>query len=581
MKKPADVLELFSAFLSDLQSAHSKGRVRTSPEAWIQQARKVHGGRYFYGLCLFTGAEKKVTVGCPEHGWFSVQAYTHLRGVNCGKCSGNRKKGKDLWVLQAKATHGDKFDYSKVEYRSANHSVTIVCPEHGQFQQTAKLHLTGKGCPKCSHSRRGEQSRKTTASFVSEAKAVHGEKYDYASAAYRGNKKKVVIICKQHGAFEQTPNAHLRGSGCPKCASTVTGKNRALGLQGLSERSLEKFGDAYDFSENEAYIKKQHKLNAKHKLCGTRFSISAEGHLDSVHGGCPKCAGSLSQSEDDIEHFLSGLGFRTEKRNREVLEGKEIDIYLPEQGLAIEYNGDYWHSDETGTAHNYHLKKRRLACEKGVRLIHVYEYLYREKRELVLRMLARAAGVDPIREMARKCKVVRLSQADATEFYFQHHLMGTVTASLHLGLEREGSVVCAASFGKRYGLPEGETEMMRFCLPPELSVTGGMNRLVKHAAGILGTEICHSSVVLDWFTGASFSASGWRYIGDTAPSYVWTHPRRQPVKRWQAQRKHLPRLLGEGFDPTLSEKQNMERAGYRRVWNCGNAKYLLKTKNPA
>lgn len=129
-----------------------------------------------------------------------------------------RKKTTQEFIQECKAVHGeDKYDYSKVEYKNNKIKVCIICPEHGEFEQQPSHHLNGHGCNKCSYIFRSNNSRKTTKCFIKDAVNVHGNKFDYSKVEYTKSNEKVSIICSIHGVFEQTPNCHLRGDGCPKC----------------------------------------------------------------------------------------------------------------------------------------------------------------------------------------------------------------------------------------------------------------------------------------------------------------------------------------------------------------------------
>ena len=113
---------------------------------------------------------------------------------------------------RAEAVHGKRYDYSLVEYRGTHENVSIICSEHGEFQQSPANHYKGKGCSDC-----GGSKPHTTESFIKAAKAVHGDRYNYAQVEYRTNKAHIRIICPDHGAFSQIAAVHLRGNGCPEC----------------------------------------------------------------------------------------------------------------------------------------------------------------------------------------------------------------------------------------------------------------------------------------------------------------------------------------------------------------------------
>ncbi|EFX2640874.1 GIY-YIG nuclease family protein [Shigella sonnei] len=123
-----------------------------------------------------------------------------------------KKLTTEEFIARSRVIHGDKYDYSLVEYKGSNKKVKIICPEHGVFEQTPHNHLDGGGCRKC-----GGNAPLDTETFIAKAKAVHGDKYDYSKVVYKNNRTKVKIICPEHGVFEQQPNHHLQGKDCAEC----------------------------------------------------------------------------------------------------------------------------------------------------------------------------------------------------------------------------------------------------------------------------------------------------------------------------------------------------------------------------
>lgn len=117
------------------------------------------------------------------------------------------------FIEKARSLHGNKYDYSKAEYKGSKSNVIITCPIHGDFTQKAYTHLKGSGCPKCAK----EERKMTTEQYVERCKEVHGDKYDYSLVKYNDIHERVTIICPKHGPFEQIANSHLRGQGCLKC----------------------------------------------------------------------------------------------------------------------------------------------------------------------------------------------------------------------------------------------------------------------------------------------------------------------------------------------------------------------------
>lgn len=121
------------------------------------------------------------------------------------------------FIEKARSLHGNKYDYSKVDYINNHTKVCIICPIHGEFLQTPNAHLMGQGCIKCSYMKCRNDRKLTLQEFISRARHIHGDKYDYSKVEYINTMTKVCIICPKHGEFWMKPNGHLNGQGCQKC----------------------------------------------------------------------------------------------------------------------------------------------------------------------------------------------------------------------------------------------------------------------------------------------------------------------------------------------------------------------------
>ena len=133
----------------------------------------------------------------------------------------------EKFIEKARNRHGNKYDYSKVEYRGSKEKVCIICPKHGEFWQYPQDHVRGNNCPLCANENRGSKQRLTKEEFIKKAQEVHGNKYDYSMVNYKNANTKITIICPIHGEFEQIWNNHLRGEGCPKC-NRSKGENKVI-----------------------------------------------------------------------------------------------------------------------------------------------------------------------------------------------------------------------------------------------------------------------------------------------------------------------------------------------------------------
>lgn len=179
----------------------------------IEAFRKVHGDKYGYDKAVYVTAKQPIIITCGVHGDFEQTPKAHRAGQGCPSCAKKSKRTltQEQVINAFKLRHGDKFDYSKVEYTNGRDKIKIICPNHGEFTQTANAHKNGQGCPKCS----GKQ--KTKDELIAEFVELHGDRFDYSEVDYINSSTKIKIICKEHGVFEQTPNSHLQGKGCKHC----------------------------------------------------------------------------------------------------------------------------------------------------------------------------------------------------------------------------------------------------------------------------------------------------------------------------------------------------------------------------
>lgn len=185
---------------------------------FIKRSKAIHGDKYDYSKVNYVNAYTKVTLTCPIHGDFSILPLNHLYKQKQG-CPKCANRGLNTEDIKEKfhKVHGDKYDYSKVVYTKMHDKVCITCPKHGDFWQTPSKHLRGQGCPKCGIDERAKKKTKTTEQFIKEARQVHGDKYDYSNTIYTHAFNKVRIICPTHGEFLQRAFDHLHGHGCPFC----------------------------------------------------------------------------------------------------------------------------------------------------------------------------------------------------------------------------------------------------------------------------------------------------------------------------------------------------------------------------
>lgn len=207
---------------------------KQSADTFVDRATIVHAGRYSYSRVTYVNSRTKVEIICSVHGIFKQSPSNHLNGDGCPLCAdvykaNIRSMGREEFIRRANLIHEGKFNYDRVVYKNIQDKVLISCPLHGDFWQSPSGHLAGKGCRQCGQAHRIQTQTKDRETFVEEASLVHNNLYIYDKVEYKNTGTKVCIICPNHGDFWQTPNAHLGGSCCPKCKSS------------LGEKAIEKY----------------------------------------------------------------------------------------------------------------------------------------------------------------------------------------------------------------------------------------------------------------------------------------------------------------------------------------------------
>lgn len=192
-----------------------------------------------------------------------------------------------------------------------------------------------------------------------------------------------------------------------------------------------------------------------------------------------------SHGEKEIVSFIKSIcTLEVIENTKKLITPYELDVYIPEKKVAIEYNGTYWHSFQLGTPKNYHFMKSKMCEDLGIRLIHVYEYQWQDpiKREILKSIIKNAIGINDNKIYARKCEIKELSKVDVENFSIRNSLHGHRNASVYLGLFYNNELVELMSFGKAFFSKDDsiDYECIRSITKLNTTVVGGMNKLFKY-----------------------------------------------------------------------------------------------------
>ncbi len=289
---------------------------------------------------------------------------------------------------------------------------------------------------------------------------------------------------------------------------------------------------------------------------------------------------STSYEEKEVLDFVSSIYRGTIVKNSRVLDGKEIDIYLPDLNLGIEFNGNYWHSDRFLDS-NYHDNKSNIASSMGINLVNVWEDEWRIpfKREIVKSMLSYKLGVSE-RIYARKTDMIELSSRDAKKFYDNNHIQGGYnTHGYSYGLVYDGEVVSAMTFSKPRYSDKYDYELLRFANKLGYTVVGGASKLLY-----MFEKSVHPKSIISYsnrnFSKTSehslYSILGFKYIKHTKPMYIWVNSYTgETLSRYQTQTSKLKMLDDFRKDnPNETEYEYMSKKGYLKVSKVGNDLYV-------
>ena len=280
-----------------------------------------------------------------------------------------------------------------------------------------------------------------------------------------------------------------------------------------------------------------------------------------------------SRYEDDIEEFLISLGVKNiVKNDRSVLDGKEIDLYIPEEKLGIEFNGDYWHSDIFKKDHNgrstYQQKKSLAAEKKGVFIFTVFEREWNDilTRENIKDRLKSLLIKNSRKIPARKCSLCELDTPERTEFLNLNHIQGNCGASMSYGLKYQGELVACMCFSH----PKSEKytwELSRFCTKRGVTVQGGASKLFKEFINrnlSVGDTVSSYSDITKT-KGNLYKILGFELISVNSPNYVWINFATKDVRtRYQ--------------EKEAGEVERMHSLGYHRVCDCGTKTWVYTVK---
>lgn len=542
---------------------------KLTAEEFIKKAKEVHGDRYNYSKVNYINSQEKVCIICPEHGEFWQKPYNHLNGAKCPLCN-RRKWNTETFIEEARKVHGDRYDYSKVVFKSCRDKVCIILHEKdrngneiGEFWQLPLLHINGGGsqkeqrgrkeecwevrkCPICGNEFKVRKKyKKICCSEECRLRYVELHKDEI-------NEKKRVSLQNTLLKKTQEEKDKIRERIKNTCIEKygVDNFSKTDEARKISSEKMKIFKKKWDehvlkdilipkytkICENDNLelleFRGRFDCDVRCKKCGNVFNTKCLGYLSdsttkNICRVCHPIEPLLGPTifEKSFEDFLIDIGVRYYKNDRNIIAPQEIDFFLPDYGVGFELDGLYWHS-EIQKPVNYHVDKTEKCNKLGIRLIHIFEDEWINKQEICKSRIKSILGMSDTKIYARKCVVSEIDNITYRNFINANHIQGVHYGKFYYGLFFNGELVSVMSFsGLRKNLgrktEDGSYELLRFCNKLNTNVIGGAGKLLKYFIKINNPKSIISYADRRWSNGNMYYKLGFSFVRNSKPSYSY------------------------------------------------------------
>ena len=562
---------------------------RKTHEEFVQEVNQLEGKNYTV-LGEYVNSGTKILIRHNECGKEYLVAPNHfVQGKRCPSCSkinsGVKRKTHEEFVQEVFDLVGDEFTVLG-KYKNGKTKIKIrhnsdKCSSN-VLNITPTEFLRGNRCPVCSG-----KAKKTTESFSKEVQEMFNGDYTVLGE-YVNVSAKILVRHNSCGKeWKVRPTNLLQGKGCPDCCRLPVTK------------TIDDFkNEVFNISNGEyvvlsdKYINNGVKVRFKHNSpkCNFHEYEATPVGFTSMGRRCPKCAVISPQSKGEKELFdfikenYSGILI---ENDRTILDGKELDIYLPELKIGFEYNGSYWHSDSF-IPRDYHLKKRDLALTKDTKLYFIDDADWVNKKDICKARILYILGSNHKSIYARKTKVYIPTSKEEKDFLTKNHIQGYIPSSLKVSLTYDDQIVAILTFVKsRKNVNQQgngtSIELLRFSTDISCHVPGGFSKLLKYAIPMIldrFPDVTHISTFSDnnLSYGNLYEMNGFTLDHVAKPSYHYVY-RGKKYNRFTFRKSELKSMFPEYYDDQLTEFQITDQVtNLHRVWNTGNNVYKLNIR---
>ena len=400
----------------------------------------------------------------------------------------------------------------------------------------------------------------------------------------------------------QSPEIKLKMANTSSANWGVSHPMKSLEVQNkVKQTNLDTYGSEYFYQSNQFKLQRDivmfERLMKSDRLkdrCTPNFQLSEYTNTHGTYSWiCTKCNKTFEDNLRDgkiprcthcypitkhrsfleivVSDFCKQYYPKLIENDRIVLKNirRELDVYIPEINLAIEFNGLLWHSEIFGKKDkDYHKMKTDMCREQGIQLIHIFEDEWISKESIVRSVLKFKMKKITNVVYARNCIIKEVSNEDAFSFLFDNHLQGYING-YHLGLYNDNILVAMMTVGSPRFNKSFDLEIYRFCNALNTTITGGFTKLLRQVEQIKKPNNVISYVDRRYGNGNSYKYAGFDFLHETLPGYFYIGPPDYQRKSRLGFQKHLLKDKLPLFDETLTEWENMQINGYDRIWDCG------------
>lgn len=555
---------------------------KSNKEEFVKKVKELVGDEYTV-LGDYVNTNTKILMRHNKCGnKYLVTPNKFKQGRRCPACMVCKKPfTNEQFLERVSKLVGDEYTFLE-EYKGNDTKIKVRHNKCGyEYLVTPTKFFQGRRCPSCAGT-----LKKTTKDFKKDVKRLTGKEYKVIGE-YINNKTHIKIKHMKCGhIYEVTPGHFLHGNRCPYCYGTNIQKTNEEFLQEVKKL----VGDEYTFLEE--YDKSNIKIKVRHNKCGHIYEVTPDNFL-STGTRCPYCTNGkhFSKEEKEILSYIKKIyKGKIISNDKKVLKGKELDIYLPELKIAIEFDGLYWHS-ELFTENNYHLWKTETCEEQGIKLIHIFEDEWNVKKKIVKDKIKTLLRLNTKKIYARECIIKEIDNNTKNIFLEKNHIQGKDNSSIRLGLytstkyyDKEVLVAVMTFCKPRKALGQNKKtlydyELSRYAGILGYNILGGFSKLLKYFERNYEWTNIITYADRRWSTGNVYLKNNFVLNHISKPNY-WYFDRTN-VKfryhRYSFRKSELKKLFPEIYNESLSEREIMRKARYNRIYDCGN--YVFTYKN--